>query len=280
MKKLVLVVFVPMATAAFAQQKDTTVILHPDRVEIVSDDSSLSVKVDNKDKTFEASLFNEDATLEVEKHRLDFGSPFQQRKKWEMQHYVNAVIPLSEISAGFMIPGGMTKQTWNEGYASQEMGVNLLTMQYHPWKDHRYFSFGLGMQMTQFAGKDFLYALDGDRLIKTPVPEGVSSRGAHLNFYGIKFPLSYGFNVSSNNSLELTADINYWFQAKAENLLGDRNYEGFLLKNYRPITVDARLSWLMYGSCGFYVKYMPPLWFKPGQGPQNHTFSLGCVIRL
>ena len=24
----------------------------------------------------------------------------------------------------------------------------------------------------------------------------------------------------------------------------------------------------------------PPLWFKPGQGPQNHTFNLGGIIRL
>lgn len=278
MKKLVLVVFVPMATAAFAQQKDTTVILQPDRVEIVSDDSSLSVKVDNKDKTFEASLFNEDATLEVEKHRLDFGSPFQQRKKWEMQPYT--LIPINELSAGFLIPGGSTNKFGQSMFSSQEIGINFLTLQYRPWRDHRYFSVGAGFQWTSFAGKDFWYAMDGDRLIKTSVPEGASSPGAHLDFTGLRFPLSYGFDVSSNNSLELTAGINYWLQAKAENLLNGKNYEGFLLNNYRPVTVDFRLSWLMYGSVGLYVKYMPPLWFKPGQGPQNHTFSLGCVIRL
>jgi hypothetical protein len=278
MKKLVLVVFVPMATAAFAQQKDTTVILQPDRVEIVSDDSSLSVKVDNKDKTFEASLFNEDATLEVEKHRLDFGSPFQQRKKWEMQPYT--LIPINELSAGFLIPGGSTNKFGQSVFSSQEIGINFLTLQYRPWRDHRYFSVGTGFQWTSFAGKDFWYAMDGDRLIKTSVPEGASSPGAHLDFTGLRFPLSYGFNVSSNNSLELTAGINYWLQAKAENLLNGKNYEGFLLNNYRPVTVDFRLSWLMYGSVGLYVKYMPPLWFKPGQGPQNHTVSLGGIIRL
>lgn len=278
MKKLVLVVFVPMATAAFAQQKDTTVILQPDRVEIVSDDSSLSVKVDNKDKTFEASLFNEDATLEVEKHRLDFGSPFQQRKKWEMQPYT--LIPINELSAGFLIPGGSTNKFGQSMFSSQEIGINFLTLQYRPWRDHRYFSVGTGFQWTSFAGKDFWYAMDGDRLIKTSVPEGASSPGAHLDFTGLRFPLSYGFDVSSNNSLELTAGINYWLQAKAENLLNGKNYEGFLLNNYRPVTVDFRLSWLMYGSVGLYVKYMPPLWFKPGQGPQNHTVSLGGIIRL
>lgn len=278
MKKLVLVVFVPMATAAFAQQKDTTVILQPDRVEIVSDDSSLSVKVDNKDKTFEASLFNEDATLEVEKHRLDFGSPFQQRKKWEMQPYT--LIPINELSAGFLIPGGSTNKFGQSMFSSQEIGINFLTLQYRPWRDHRYFSVGAGFQWTSFAGKDFWYAMDGDRLIKTSVPEGASSPGAHLDFTGLRFPLSYGFDVSSNNSLELTAGINYWLQAKAENLLNGKNYEGFLLNNYRPVTVDFRLSWLMYGSVGLYVKYMPPLWFKPGQGPQNHTVSLGGIIRL
>ena len=278
MKKLVLVVFVPMATAAFAQQKDTTVILQPDRVEIVSDDSSLSVKVDNKDKTFEASLFNEDATLEVEKHRLDFGSPFQQRKKWEMQPYT--LIPINELSAGFLIPGGSTNKFGQSMFSSQEIGINFLTLQYRPWRDHRYFSVGTGFQWTSFAGKDFWYAMDGDRLIKTSVPEGASSPGAHLDFTGLRFPLSYGFDVSSNNSLELTAGINYWLQAKAENLLNGKNYEGFLLNNYRPVTVDFRLSWLMYGSVGLYVKYIPPLWFKPGQGPQNHTVSLGGIIRL
>lgn len=278
MKKLVLVVFVPMATAAFAQQKDTTVILQPDRVEIVSDDSSLSVKVDNKDKTFEASLFNENATLEVEKHRLDFGSPFQQRKKWEMQPYT--LIPINELSAGFLIPGGSTNKFGQSMFSSQEIGINFLTLQYRPWRDHRYFSVGTGFQWTSFAGKDFWYAMDGDRLIKTSVPEGASSPGAHLDFTGLRFPLSYGFDVSSNNSLELTAGINYWLQAKAENLLNGKNYEGFLLNNYRPVTVDFRLSWLMYGSVGLYVKYMPPLWFKPGQGPQNHTVSLGGIIRL
>ena len=278
MKKLVLVVFVPMATAAFAQQKDTTVILQPDRVEIVSDDSSLSVKVDNKDKTFEASLFNEDATLEVEKHRLDFGSPFQQRKKWEMQPYT--LIPINELSAGFLIPGGSTNKFGQSVFSSQEIGINFLTLQYRPWRDHRYFSVGTGFQWTSFAGKDFWYAMDGDRLIKTSVPEGASSPGAHLDFTGLRFPLSYGFNVSSNNSLELTAGINYWLQAKAENLLKGENYEGFLLNTYRPVTVDFCRSWLMYGSVGLYVKYMPPLWFKPGQGPQNHTVSLGGIIRL
>ena len=124
------------------------------------------------------------------------------------------------------------------------------------------------------------YAMDGDRLIKAPVPEGASSPGAHLDFTGIRFPLSYGFNVSPNNTLELTAGINYWVQAKAENLLNGKNYEGFLLNNYRPLTVDFRLSWLSYSSVGLYVKYMPPLWFKPSQGPQNHTVSLGGIIRL
>ena len=104
MKKLVLVVFVTASSAAFAQQKDTTVILQPERVEIVSDDSSLSVKVDNKDQTFEASMFNEDATLEVEKHRLNFLAPFTLRKKWDMQPF--NLIPISEISAGLLIPGG------------------------------------------------------------------------------------------------------------------------------------------------------------------------------
>jgi hypothetical protein len=276
MKKLVLVVFVPMATAAFAQQKDTTVILQPDRVEIVSDDSSLSVKVENKDKTVEASLFNENATLEVEKHQLDFGELFPQRKKWVMQSYSS----IGELSAGFLIPGGSTKKFGKSTFSSQEIGINFLTLQYRPWRDHRYFSVGTGIQWTSFAGEDFWYAMDGDRLIKAPVPEGASSPGAHLDFTGIRFPLSYGFNVSPNNTLELTAGINYWVQAKAENLLNGKNYEGFLLNNYRPLTVDFRLSWLSYSSVGLYVKYMPPLWFKPGQGPQNHTVSLGGIIRL
>ena len=276
MKKLALVVFVSMPVAAFAQQKDTTVILQPDRVEIISDDSSLSVKVDNKDKTFEASLFNEDATLDVEKHQLNFGELLQQRKKWELQTY--SII--GEISAGFLIPGGSTKKFGESVFSSQEIGINFLTLQYRPWRDHRYFSVGSGFQWTSFAGKDFWYAMDGDRLIKAPVPEGASSPGAHLDFTGIRFPLSYGFNVSPNNTLELTAGINYWVQAKAENLLNGKNYEGFLLNNYRPLTVDFRFSWLSYGSVGLYVKYMPPLWFKPGQGPQNHTVSLGGIIRL
>lgn len=277
MKKLVLVVFVTASSAAFAQQKDTTVILQPERVEIVSDDSSLSVKVDNKDQTFEASMFNEDATLEVEKHRLNFLAPFTLRKKWDMQPF--NLIPISEISAGLLIPGGATKQSWNEGFISQEIGVNFLTFQYRPWRDHRYFSIGTGFQMTRFAGKDFLYAMDGDRLIKTPVPDGVTSRGAYLDFTGARIPISYGFELSPNNSLELTAGINYWLNAKAVNLMGVNNFEGFNVTNFRPVTVDARLSWFMNG-LGLYVKYMPPLWLKPGQGPQNHTISLGGIIRL
>ena len=265
------------SSAAFAQQKDTTVILQPERVEIVSDDSSLSVKVDDKDQTFKASLFNENSTLEVEKHRLNFLAPFTQWKKWDMQPY--NLIPISEISAGLLIPGGSTKQSGNEGFISQEIGINFLTFQYRPWRDHRYFSIGTGFQMTRFAGKDFLYAMDGDRLIKTPVPEGVTSRGAYLDFTGIRFPISYGFALSPNSNLELTAGINYWVQAQAVNLMGVNNFEGFNVKNFRPVTVDARLSWLMNGA-GLYVKYMPPLWFKPGQGPQNHTISLGGIIRL
>ena len=278
MKKLVLVVFVTASSAAFAQQKDTTVILQPERVVIVSDDNSLSVKVDNKEQTYQASLFNDDATLEVEKHRLNFFAPFTQRKKWDMQPY--NLIPISEISAGFLFPGGATKQSWNEGFISQEIGINFFTFQYRPWRDHRYFSVATGFQMTRFAGMDFLYAMDGDRVIKTPVPEGVSSRGAYMDFTGIRFPLSYGFDLSPNNTLEMTAGINYWVQAKAVNLMGGKNFEGFLLNNYRPVTVDARLSWLMNNSLGLYVKYSPPLWFKPGQGPQNHTFNLGGIIRL
>ena len=280
MKKLVLAVFVTASSAAFAQQKDTTVILQPERVEIVSDESSLSVKVDNKDQTFEASLFNENATLEVEKHRLNFLAPFTQRKKWDLQHYKYALSPISEISAGYLIPFGATEQSWNEGYISQDIGLNFLTLEYRPWRDHRYFSIGTGFQMTRFAGKDFLYAMDGDCLIKTPVPEGVSSRGAYLDFTGARFLVSYGFELSPNNSLELTAGINYWLNAKAVNLLGVNDFEGFNVTNHRPVTVDARLSWLLDGSYGLYVKYIPPLWFKPGQGPQNHTVSLGAVLRF
>ena len=280
MKKEVLVVLVSVSSAAYAQQKDTTVFLQPDRVEIVSDSGVLSVKVDKQGESFEASLFNEDATLELKEHRLNLVAPFIQRKRWEMQPHTSSLIPIYEVAAGFLVPGGATKQTWSEGFVSQEISVNLMTLMFHPWKDHRYFSFGIGFQETRFAGKDFLYATEGDRLVKMDVPEGVSSRGAHLDFRGIRFPLSYGFELSSNHVQELTADINYWTNAKAENLLGERDHEGFLLKNYRPVTADARLSWLIDGVAGFYVKYYPPLWFKSGAGPIGHTVSVGVFLRL
>jgi hypothetical protein len=208
MKKEVLIVLVSVSSAAYAQQKDTTVFLQPDRVEIVSDSSVLSVKVDKQGESSEASLFHEDATLELKEHRLNLVAPFIQRKRWEMQPHTSSLIPIYEVAAGFLVPGGATKQTWSEGFVSQEIGVNLMTLMFHPWKDHRYFSFGIGFQETRFAGKDFLYTTEGDRLVKMDVPEGVSSRGAHLDFKGIRFPLSYGFELSSNHVLELTADIN------------------------------------------------------------------------
>ena len=280
MKIELLVVLVLVTSAAYAQQKDTTVILQPDRVEIVSDSDVLSVKVDKQGESFEASLFNEDATLELKEHRLNLVAPFMQRKRWEMRPHTSSLIPIYEVAAGFLIPGGATKQTWSKGFVSQEIGVNLMTLMFHPWKDHRYFSFGIGFQETRFAGKGYLYSMEGERLVKVGVPEGVSSRGARLDFTGIRFPLSYGFELSSHHVLEFTADINYWFNAKAENLLGERNHEGFLLKNYRPITADARVSWLIDGFAGFYVKYYPPIWFKSGSGPIGHTVSAGVFLRL
>lgn len=280
MKKELLVVLVAVSSAAYAQQKDTTVIMQPDRVQIVSDSDGLSVKVDKNGDSFEASLFNEDATLEMKEHRLNLVAPFAQRKRWEMQPHTSSLIPIYEVAAGFLIPGGSTKLTGREGCISNELSVNLMTLMFHPWKDHRYFSFGFGFQNTTFAGKGFLYAMDGERLVKVDVPEGVSSRGAQLDFRGFRFPLSYGFELSPSDVLELSAGINYWTNAKAENLLGERNHEGFLLKNYRPVTVDARLSWLLDGYAGFYVKYNPPLWFKSGSGPIGHTVSAGVFLRL
>lgn len=146
------------------------------------------------------------------------------------------------------------------------------------------FEIGAGFGMSRYSSMDgYFYEKTGDRLILSPIPEGVKKKESSLEISYFQVPVLYNQYISKDFMFSLGAIMNLNTYAKATTRLitSDSQYQTTTYKGLQQnlFAVDAYASVDFWG-IGLFAKWSPMKLFNQKFGPELKGFTLGLQISL
>lgn len=144
------------------------------------------------------------------------------------------------------------------------------------------FEIGAGFSMNRYyAMDDFGYQKIGDRLVLSPVPEGMKATDSFFDVFTFQVPVLYNQKIGGGFSFSLGTIVNLNTYAAARTTLrwDDDSYQKTIYKALQQnlFTLDAYAS-LAVSGFGIFARWSPAPLFKCKYGPQLKSFLIGVEI--
>lgn len=206
MKTMILMAALLTASIAQAAEPDDTVtVYNAHKVTVVSNDSLLQVEVDGTDRQpdyhYQTTLRNTDGNYESTSVTGDlfsfgFGNKFSKKR---------ARRPLYDSE--FHVFLGFNGATGNNDVVKTNLwgGANIgmyVDWGIHPWRDGNRFSFGCGVEWSNWRmtnRNQFVKANDGTVSV-VPLPEGADPKFSRVKTFSLIFPIMYSYSKKTGAS--------------------------------------------------------------------------------
>lgn len=144
------------------------------------------------------------------------------------------------------------------------------------------FEIGAGFSMNRYYAMDgFGYQKKGDRLVVSPVPDGMTAKDSFLDVFTFQVPVIYNQKIGGGLSFSLGGIVNLNSYAAAHTTLrwDDDSYQKTIYKGLQQnlFTLDTYAS-LAVSGFGVFARWSPAPLFKCKYGPQLKSFLIGVEI--
>lgn len=146
------------------------------------------------------------------------------------------------------------------------------------------FEIGAGFGESRYSSMDgFAYEKVGDRLVLSPVQEGIREKESSLSIASFHVPVLYNQHIGKDFMFSLGAIMNFNTYAKATTKLTTADNQSHTI-TYKGLqqnlfTVDAYASVDICG-IGLFAKWSPMKLFNQKFGPELKGFTVGLQISL
>ena len=279
-----MVAMMAMAMQLNAQQLDTIVFEHPDKVIIGTYNDQIRKVVvekseDSKSTSFEMSVYDDPVVIEKHTKDWDFNIPFVKKEMPVRRHRNEA--RLSGLGIGWVTalnaPEGMNVDM---GASYEFMGPRL-EWRYYPNYTGLSFSWGVGLNWKNYRMTGLTRFVKEDNQVKlADYPEGAEVKFSRLKVFSwtMPFMLNYDFNRKIDFSFGPVLNFNTHASLKTRYTLdGKKVKETAKDLHQNRVTVDL-LATFGVGSIGIYAKYSPCKVLNTDFGPDFRGFSAGMTI--
>lgn len=282
-----MILMAALLTASIAQAAepdDTVTVYNAHKVTVVSNDSLLQVEVDGTDRQpdyhYQTTLRNTDGNYESTSVTGDlfsfgFGNKFSKKR---------ARRPLYDSE--FHVFLGFNGATGNNDVVKTNLwgGANIgmyVDWGIHPWRDGNRFSFGCGVEWSNWRmtnRNQFVKANDGTVSV-VPLPEGADPKFSRVKTFSLIFPIMYSYS-KKDWGFSLGPVINCTSHSSVKTryrLDGEKHKDKYKDLHHNPVTIDL-MGTITTPIVNFYVKYNPCNILDTEYAPKFQSVSLGFMI--
>ena len=293
MKRIIIALLSALAlgTDSWAQS-DTLIIQHPDQVSVLTAGDTLSISVvgqkDNPgfyyQKTVLTDSVRENVTTTSRNVRSGLGWDFslleERRKTPQLVLNVSAL-----LYAGWNIPVGKPSGMHLKGFASTEVGVDLLHLRFHPRNDRWHLSLDWGMSMGHYKFKNCMMTGADGKTIFTPFPEGSSSQSSSFMTLSSNLTLMGHYRLGKDHELGLGV---MWKAQTSDNCSYKSKYtlpDGTPIVDMNELPIrgnlfSIKLEYMYAKRTGVFLRYTPMPILHSDRAPSFQQLNVGLQVRL
>jgi hypothetical protein len=290
MKKIIYlaILLLMVATAQAQTEKETKVIEKPQKVVIVTTDSSQTIEVTGRKKepnykykkTINVSSNAE--SKEVENKSWNYASIFGGKKN--EQGYTLYI--LGKFYLGYNYALGTPDNMKVHNIGSLEYGFDVLGINKRFGSNSLYSAVGVGGKSFNMKD-DYIFKKSSNKVIIGSEPANLDYKHSRINIETIFVPLTYTYYAKKDFSFSVSSILNYNFSGEINNTYkindkssdnnGEKVNEIWNKIHVVPFTVDFRAQ-INISHFGFYTKYSPCNVLKSSYAPEFSAISFGIIL--